>query len=407
MENMFYLLERVYRMTHIPVLYLDKAGSFTLLSFGYESCDHPVITDETLSKKIMDRLIDTREPIMEFEAKILYGACKDSMDNVIIFGPVSNVPITTDYLKRYIYQHKIKSDTFQLIKKSIDELSSTLALLFYSITERPLKEIDIISTTNSNSVHVTEMQNTIYENYVLESGESDISRFNFSVELDFIKHIKNGDPESVKQQMSRNLTSFQEYRVGKLAQKSFKQNEYMACTAIILASRAAIEGGLDALTSYLMSDLYLQRLENCKDISSIYQLMPGVIISYAERVQQVNKNKSQFSYVEQCKNYIARNLNKHFTMDDLAKEIQINKSYLNRKFSKAEGMGIQQYAQRKRIEAAANMLKFSNESILTISNYLCFASQSHFGKLFKEHMGETPKVYREKNMLLDFKKEKF
>jgi AraC-like DNA-binding protein len=403
MEKMFYLLERIYRMTHIPVLYLDKTGSFTLLSFGYDSCDNPIITDEDLCKMIVNRLFNTKEPILEFEEKVLYGAFKDSMENIIILGPVSNLPVTTDYLKQYIHQHKIKSDNFRIQKKSIDELSSTLATLYYSITEKTIKEIDIVSNTNSDS-NYSEIQNSIYENYVLESSESDISRFNFSVEMDYIKQIKNGDPDAVKQHMSHNLSSFQEDRVGKLAQKSFKQNEYMACTAIILASRAAIEGGLDSLTSYLMSDLYLQRLENSKDISSIYQLVQEVNISYAERVQHINKNKSQLSYVEQCKNYIARHLNKHFTIDDLAKEIQINKSYLNRKFSKSVGMGIQQYAQLKRIEAAANMLKFSDESILTISNYLCFASQSHFGKLFKQHMGETPKVYREKNMLLDFKK---
>ena len=403
MEQIFYLLERIYRMTHIPILYLDRTGSFTLSSFGYDSSESPFITDETLCKIFMDRLQNSKEPILEFEEKILYGACKDSMDNLILLGPVSNLPATADSLKQYIHQHKIQSNTFRIRTKSIDELSSTLATLFYLITGKTIKEIDIVSNTNSSTDSI-EVQNNIYDNYVLESSEADISRFNFSVEMDYIKQIKSGDPASVKQHISNNLTSFQEDRVGKLANKSFKQNEYMACSAIILASRAAIEGGLDSLTSYLMSDLYLQRLENCKDISSIYRLVQEVNISYAERVQQVNKNKSQLSYVEQCKNYIARNLNRRFTVDDLAKEIKINKSYLNRQFSKAVGMGIQQYAQIKRIEAGANMLKFSDESILTISNYLCFASQSHFGKLFKEHMGETPKTYREKNMLLDFKK---
>ncbi|HHV11554.1 MAG TPA: helix-turn-helix transcriptional regulator [Clostridiales bacterium] len=403
MEKTFYLLERIYRMTHIPVLYLDKTGGFTLFNIGYDSSDNPFMTDEALLQTLMDRLHQSELPVLEFEENILYGACRDSMENMILFGPVSTLPLTVGNLKQYAYRHKIKSDTFRISTKSIDELCSTLAIFFYSITGKSVTEIDIISDPKDSSDN-KEMQHSLYENYLLKNTEIDLSRFNFSTEIDFVKYIKNGDPDSVKRHMNQHLPAFQEGRVGKLAQKPFKQNEYLACTAITLASRAAIEGGLDSLTSYLMSDLYLQRLENCKDIASIYRLVLEVQLSYAERVQQVNQNKSQLSYIEQCKNYIARNLNKRFTVEDLAKEIQINKSYLNRKFSKAEGMGIQQYAQLKRIEAAANMLKFSDESILTISNYLCFASQSHFGRLFKEHMGETPKVYREKNRLLDFKK---
>ena len=116
MEKMFYLLERIYRMTHIPVLYLDKTGGFTLLNFGYDSKDNPLITDEVLYKLIMDRLLSTQDPIIEFEEKILYGACKDSMDNIIILAPVSDFSVTTDFLKQYMHQHKIKSDTFHILK---------------------------------------------------------------------------------------------------------------------------------------------------------------------------------------------------------------------------------------------------------------------------------------------------
>ena len=53
------------------------------------------------------------------------------------------------------------------------------------------------------------------------------------------------------------------------------------------------------------------------------------------------------------------------------------------------------YTRKKRIEAAANMLKYSQESIITIANYLCFPSQSHFTAVFKEFKGITPQKYRE------------
>jgi transcriptional regulator GlxA family with amidase domain len=67
------------------------------------------------------------------------------------------------------------------------------------------------------------------------------------------------------------------------------------------------------------------------------------------------------------------------------------------------GMGIQQYAMIKRVETAADMLRFSDESILAVSNYLCFSSQSHFGKIFKDQMGVTPQKYRDKYKLIDLR----
>jgi AraC-like DNA-binding protein len=403
MEKIFYLLERIYRMTHIPTYYFDKNGDITLFNYGYENDANPILSDEVLLKNLVNKASVNQYPILEYEENILYGLCKDSLGNIIILGPVSNSsPISSTFLKHYVYQHKINNENFRFITKTLDELCSALTTLFFLITGEQLREMDIITNTGSSS-EIHEAQKSIYQNYVFDYSESEISRFNFSVEMDFMKHIKNGDSDSVRQQKNHNLPSFQEGRVGKLAKKFFKQNEYLACTVIILASRAAIEGGLDSLTSYLMSDLYLQHLENCKNISDIYSLVQEVVISYAERVKLMKENNSQLSYVELSKNYIANNLNKHFTIDDLAKEININKFYLSRLFSDSVGMGIQHYTQMKRIEAASNMLKFSDESILTIANYLCFSTQSHFGKVFRQYTGVTPRVFREKNFVMDFK----
>lgn len=48
----------------------------------------------------------------------------------------------------------------------------------------------------------------------------------------------------------------------------------------------------------------------------------------------------------------------------------------------------------RRIEVAQIMLAYSDAPIVTISEKLCFASQSHFSKIFKSVVGMTPKEYR-------------
>jgi AraC-like DNA-binding protein len=217
-----------------------------------------------------------------------------------------------------------------------------------------------------------------------------------------MKSIKDGNPDEIAPRIKRNFAIFLEDSVGKLAQNSFKQNEYMACTALSVATHAAIEGGLNPFIAYSISDLYLQRLEKCKNVLEIYQLIYEFQIEYAQQVKETREKLSRFSYVEECKNYIVSHLRTRFTVEDIAKELNINRSYLSRQFSKSEGMSIQQYILRKRIDVASNMLKFSEESILTISDYLCFATQSHFGKAFKQQTGMTPQKYRKKNKPIDF-----
>ena len=49
------------------------------------------------------------------------------------------------------------------------------------------------------------------------------------------------------------------------------------------------------------------------------------------------------------------------------------------------------------------MLRFSDERIGDIAEYLGFSSQSHFSNLFMKKYGQSPAEYRRKNKIIDFK----
>lgn len=49
-----------------------------------------------------------------------------------------------------------------------------------------------------------------------------------------------------------------------------------------------------------------------------------------------------------------------------------------------------------RVERAANLLVYSEESISYIAEYVRFPSQSYMGRVFKKYMGMTPQKYRDK-----------
>jgi len=402
MEKMFYVLERIFRMTHIPIHYFDKSGEITLLVLGFEQGADPFVSDPELRKRILGKSDRGGVPTLDFEDDMLCGMCQDTIGSYVVLGPVCRNKPDNDRLRAYANRHGLLSKNLHIHCRTLDEVCAALGMVYYEITGEYITEEEIIFTKQNREI-CKERTESIYQAYELQYTEQEAARHNFSDELNYMGLVKNGDVEGVKRMVTASLSTFNDYSVGTLAQKAFKQHEYMACSLIVLASRAAIDGGLDSLSSYLLSDLYLQRLERCMDITDIHKLTLDVLLDYTERVKQKQEKQSRISYIEQSKNFIATHLNKRFTVEELAKEVGIDRSYLSKRFSQAEGIGIQQYTRKKRIEAAANMLKFSNESILAISNYLCFVSQSHFGKVFKEYMGQTPQRYRDSNKLEDFK----
>jgi AraC-like DNA-binding protein len=51
----------------------------------------------------------------------------------------------------------------------------------------------------------------------------------------------------------------------------------------------------------------------------------------------------------------------------------------------------------EKVKLAQNLLVYSEYSLVDISMYLGFSSQSHFGRVFKKYTGLTPNDYRKRN----------
>ena len=97
-----------------------------------------------------------------------------------------------------------------------------------------------------------------------------------------------------------------------------------------------------------------------------------------------------------CMDYIYENLHTKITLPTLAKTAGLSPSYLSRLFRRETVLTVSEYIIRKRVEAAENMLKYSEYSCIEISSYLCFSSESHFIQVFRRYTGYTPKQYRQK-----------
>jgi YesN/AraC family two-component response regulator len=53
------------------------------------------------------------------------------------------------------------------------------------------------------------------------------------------------------------------------------------------------------------------------------------------------------------------------------------------------------YIQKRKIETAQNMLKYSDYSPTQIASILAFPTKSYFIEVFKKYVGMTPKKYQD------------
>lgn len=185
--------------------------------------------------------------------------------------------------------------------------------------------------------------------------------------------------------------------MGTIASTEIKQNEYASVIAVSHASSAAIDGGMNPYDASDLCNLYLQHISTVTNPKEYNQIISNAMIHFAKEVAKIKKQSKDPLPIDQAKTFIIRHLNKPFALKDVAEYVGVSPAYLSNYFSVQTGMTLKEYTLNERIRAVQNMLKFSDYSLGTIANYLCFNSQSYFCAQFKKVTGTTPQQYRKLN----------
>ena len=93
--------------------------------------------------------------------------------------------------------------------------------------------------------------------------------------------------------------------------------------------------------------------------------------------------------------YIAENVQKPLSVEELADIACLTPSYLIRSFKKSFGITPLQYIIKKKIQHAQKLLLSTELPIQTIAAMAGFDDASYFIRLFKKNIGLTPQIYRE------------
>ncbi len=151
--------------------------------------------------------------------------------------------------------------------------------------------------------------------------------------------------------------------------------------------------------SYLNLLIYLLEKYQGRDLAHWTAKMFGIDVSRTSQLEfmifkgQKNHNDHK---ILQAQEYIEENYKEKLTVTDLADLTCLEKRTLIRRFKKATFSTPIDYIQRVKIEAAKRSLESSIESVSEIMFNLSWVDENSFRKIFKKHVGMTPKNYREK-----------
>lgn len=219
-----------------------------------------------------------------------------------------------------------------------------------------------------------------------------ITHLSYDREMEFYQSVKMGNIEETMK-LFKPLNS---EGLGKLSEDPLRNLRYHLIITIAFITRYCIEGGLNMEEAYNLSDIYIQRVDKCASTEEVNAIHREVVDTYVRRMNELHKSNMLSRPIITCIDYIYDNLHSKITLDDLADITGLSSPYLSKLFHKETGVTVKQYILRKKVEAAENLLKYSDYPCAAISNYLGFGTESYFISVFKSVTKTTPKEYRDR-----------
>ncbi len=129
--------------------------------------------------------------------------------------------------------------------------------------------------------------------------------------------------------------------------------------------------------------------------SSARVFLTKLILKYGLQEEEYDFSKSfTAQHYKQLLDYIAVNYGNNILLEDMAAQAGLSPSHFSRLFKQTIGQSPYQFLMAYRIEQAKKMLDNTNALMVDIALSCGFSDQAHFSRVFKKIEGLTPKQYR-------------
>ena len=308
-----------------------------------------------------------------------------------VLGPLCPNPPTDEELSQTGERLEISQDRLEIphIRAStIARAASTVTYLLTG-TVHPQQRIFDMNTLFAD-LYIPEW----LTHHVASTEEN---HFPYAREREWLQSLVDGRLSYDDEYLRQKEENPEPYTEGVLAKTPEKQAEYLYVSAIALASRAAIDGGVSPFNARELDETYLQKMSCAKTVGEMKAVFIEAIRSFSTQVRRAKADKSQAGLVARCKVYVDMKMYERISVQSIAEALGVSPNHLSALFKKSEGITLTEFIHQKRLDRSRELLRYSTMSISEISEQLMFSSQSHFCRLFREAFDQTPSEYRKRN----------
>lgn len=397
-----YICKLIFEVLKTPIYFLDNNNDI-FFSLSSEHVANPILPNkkDLFTSLFSDCNSYTFPIVKSTKYQENYFAVNLRKDDIFfgtfIVGPSIYSPITAEAINKIISVNNIplsyKRDlinfynSIQVIDYS--RLINASLLLHYSIYNEKLKVSTVTEKNSSLNDVVLKIENDS-KNILSKNRQNLFFHHTPTREKNLSQCIIDGNKEKLLQY----LTVPDDGQYGILSDNPIRNKKNLFICCVTIATRAAIDGGLEPEIAYTLSDSYIQNMEYLYDVNDLHNLENKMYCDFADNVLRANKLKYPKPIIT-CQNYISNHLYQEISLSELAQFVGLSQKYLSSLFNKEVGITLSEYIQNKRIEESKHLLSSSNHSILDIATWLGFHDQSHFTRIFKKMTGTTPKKFRD------------
>lgn len=122
----------------------------------------------------------------------------------------------------------------------------------------------------------------------------------------------------------------------------------------------------------------------------------GEYLSLLSNQIAVRQNNAEPVFIVKAKQFITERYSESLSLEQVAKAVNTSLFYFCKMFKRITGLNFTEYVSRVRIERAKNLLLNPNLRISEIAFEVGFQSLTHFNRVFRKMVGQSPTDYRGK-----------
>ena len=233
---------------------------------------------------------------------------------------------------------------------------------------------------------------------LFQQQEEQVHHMEYQQEFQYYEDVAHGRLDRIHLQLlqPKDIGVYNDGEYGMLSKDPLRNLRYHFVVSVAMITRLCVEHGLEQELAYTMSDLYINKMDELQQAEAIISLQNDMLLDFTQKMADLPKRNGYSIHVIKGIEYICRHLHQRLTVAEVSAALSVNRSYFSALFAKETGCSVSQYIRQEKLQAAANMLRFSDYSYADIAEYFGFSSQSHFIQCFQKCYACTPAAFRKR-----------